>query len=192
MEAGGADPTVLLVVEFYPTIELLDHVEVVNKVGRRGAVALEPDQFRRVNDSGNDHLVLGMWVLGVLCVDRLFKSDKSLNHGGHISAPEQVIEAHGDKHAHGPGLVLVVDVEGVCQVRDSSTRHCNPVYMHWIRGTNDGGISWEVKIVQLAITEAHIKTSWWPGGVGGHTGGAEVGEIPGGKLHPLDNADLLR
>ena len=129
VEAGGAYPAVLLVVEFYPAIELLDHVEVVDKVGRRGAVSLEPDQLRRVNDGGDDHLVLSMWVLGVLSVDQLFKSDKSLNHGGHIGAPDQVIEAHGDKHAHGPGLVLVVDMEGMCQVSDGSTRHCNPVYM---------------------------------------------------------------
>lgn len=64
--------------------------------------------------------------------------------------------------------------------------------MNRVRGAFNGGIPGKVKVVQLAITEAHIKTSWWPGGVVGHTGGAEVGEVPGGVLHPLDNTHLPR
>ena len=191
MKAGGADPAVLLVVKLYPTIEFLDHVKVVDKVGWRGVIALEPDQLRRVDDCGDDHLVLSMWVLGVLGVDQLFKSNKAPNHGGHIGAPDQVIEAHGDEHAHGPGLVLVVDIVRMRQVRDCATRHSYPVYMNRVRGASNGGIPRKVKVVQLAITKANIKASWWAGGVCGHTGGAKVRGVSWSEFHPLDNAHLL-
>ena len=94
---------------------------MVDKVGWGRAVALEPDQLGRVDESGDDHLVLGLWVLGVLGLNHLFQRDVLLDHGGHISTPHHVIETHGDEHAHGSGLVLVVYIEGMGQVRDSTT-----------------------------------------------------------------------
>ena len=47
-----------------------------------------------------------------------------------------------------------------------------------------------VDVVQLACAQADVEPLLWPGGVGGHAGGAHIAPVRLTKLHPLHDSDL--
>ena len=190
MKAGGADSTIRLVIVFQPVIDLLDILEVVDIVGRWGAIGSKPDKLGWVQNGRNDQLILGMGMPDILLVNGLLEVDEPLHYGVPRGPPQQVVEPSRHKDPHGPGLLLVVHSEGMGQVWDSPTGNSYPINMERVWGTGDRGVPGLVEVVELACPQAHIEPNVRVGGVHGHAGGAHVVGVAVGVLHTLHDADL--
>ena len=91
MEAGGADSTICLVIGFEPVVNLFDVLEVVDMVGRWGAIGIKPDKLSRVEDGSNDQFILGMGMVDILCINGLLEVDEPFHNGVPGGPPQQVI-----------------------------------------------------------------------------------------------------
>ena len=190
VEAGGADSTILFVVEFEPVVNLLDVPETVVVVRWWGAIGFKPHKLRRIEDGGDDQFILGMGMVSILLVNGFLQCDEPLHYGVPIGPPEKVIQASSDKDPHGPGLPPVVHLEGVDQVWDGPTGDGHPVNVEGVWGTDDTGVPGLVEVVELAGTQAHIEPIVREGGVHSTAGWTHVVPVVPGVLHTLEDADF--
>ena len=190
MKVGSGHSSILRVEELYPGVQLLQVLEVVDKVRGWGAITFEPYKFGWVEDSSNSEFILNLGVIGILPVNDLFQVHEPLNQGVPGSTLEDVVKTSTNEDPHGSGLPLVLHMEGVGEVAYGPPRDSVPLNMKGIRATYDARISWMVNSVQLAITQNNIHATVEPGAVEVHAGGAHVGVVAARVLNACHNAHL--
>ena len=173
-----------------PVVEFLNLIVEIDMVGWGWPIVWEPDKLGGIEDGGNDQLVFGVWMVGILVSHHLLQVEKVLCNLDSGGTPDQVIQTCGDQDSHGPDLLSIVMEESILQIRNGATRDCQPVNVHWVSWTSNGGVPWVMDVVKLAGPQTHIQPIVWPDGVHGHAGGAHVGGVGGGELHPLHDAYL--
>ena len=92
MEARSAHSAIVLVEHLDPGVQLLNFLQHVIVISRRWAICRKPDKLGRVQNGGNDHLVLGMRVEGVLQPHFLLHVDKPFHNSSVVGSPEQIIK----------------------------------------------------------------------------------------------------
>ena len=152
-KTGGGDTPVLSVKKFDPAIKFFKVGKVIDIVGR----GRKPDKLGWVKEGGYDQLVLLKWVEGVLSVKYLFEVNEPLDQSVSRGPPQHVVQASSNEHPHGPDLLLIVDLKGMGQVGNGAPRDGHPVYVQWVRRTNNSRVTRKVKVVQLTVRKTDIE-----------------------------------
>ena len=190
MKGGSAKSAILRIKKICPRIHLLDILQVVLKVRGGRPIPRKPHELRRIQDCGDNELVLPSGVVHVLGLNHLLHLDEVLHHAVPRGTPEEVVKTSRDKYPHWSALPPVVNNEGLGQVIDSSTRNGDPINMERVWGTNNCGISGLVEVVEHTVTQAHIQPDVRLDGVHIHAGGAHVGGVAGAVLYTLQDANF--
>ena len=113
----------------------------------RGTVVTEPGQLGRVQHSGHYQLVLCVGMEGILVVNGVFQPQNAICQAGQGPPLQQVVDACHQEDPHGDLVLAIVDLVGMLEGRDGSTRYCHPVNMPAVRWALHGGVPGGVKLV---------------------------------------------
>ena len=112
----GGNFLLLLVEVNNPAIELLNLVQEILVVWGRRSIVFKPDKLWRVEDSGDQKLIVGVRMVVVLAIHHCPELEDTGNNSSSGLASGQVIKASTQEDPHGSGGLSIVQLPGILEI----------------------------------------------------------------------------